>query len=192
MMPPLATVLAVLALAPPALADDGLPSPPSEAHKQYKAWRARLPRAMQWKIDQHCQVHGGDYQSVCNGIGPLAIPPPPVDYGGDDEERRDWLDSLTAPQRHYVAEYCAADHGEPHSLSRGYSTLCGGTPIVLTRLARHDLASLVSAGAGAQVFDSLLVSAAVNCDPASSLGSLATQRIGALFVVRVEPALAKP
>ncbi len=128
MMPRLVTLLCLIvpahaAATPPAPVDErGFPTPPSDDPKQYRAWRNRLPKAMQNRIATHCREAGGDYQQICNGIGPLAIPAPP---SLDPDERAEWLSSLGAPQRHYIAEYC-------HDANHGFSQLCGGTPVVLT------------------------------------------------------------
>ncbi len=116
MIPPIGLLL-YLWMADPA--DDTLPVPPSNDPKQYRVWFAHQRRSVQHRIARHCADAGGEYQRVCNGIGPLAIPSPPV--AADD--RADWLSRLTAPQRHYVATYCADDRAD--------AELCGGTPIVV-------------------------------------------------------------
>lgn len=113
-----------------------LPTPPSAEPRAYRAWLHKQPKAMQRKIAAYCADHGGDYESVCNGIGPLGIAEPPRD-ALDEDAREDWLATLTVPQRNYVAAYCTTDDA-----ARATSELCGGTPIVVA--FRTDYVQLAS------------------------------------------------
>jgi hypothetical protein len=116
------------------LAKRGIPMPPSQERAAYLAWKRQLSPAIRGKIDQHCREHGGEFQRVCNGIGPLAIPVPPslmpmpgnAPATGISHEQ--WQASLTPSQRRYYRSYCTVTEDDPE---RGYAQLCGGTPIVL-------------------------------------------------------------
>lgn len=117
------------------LRKQGIPMPPSQERKAYLAWRKKLPRAIQRKIERHCRNMGGTFQEVCNGIGPYAIPKPPSRValprprGGTPEvgmTHERWQASLSPVQRRYYDDYC-----EVADESHGFSELCGGTPIVL-------------------------------------------------------------
>jgi hypothetical protein len=118
------------------LARKGIPMPPSQVRAEYLAWKNQLSPAVQREIDRHCREHGGDFQQVCNGIGPHAIPVPPslmpLPRGTPDRSvsHEQWQASLTPVQRRYYKEYCNVGEADA-DMERGYSQLCGGTPIVL-------------------------------------------------------------
>lgn len=137
------SLLVLLLLSTIAYADDAasdLPTPPSQNRRVYHAWKKTLPKATQRKIDRFCRRAGGEYHAVCNGIGPFAIPVPPSlvvmptqtpDYVPRTEDPWEaharWKARLSRDQRRYYRWYCESGDDE----DRAYSTLCGGTPIVL-------------------------------------------------------------
>jgi hypothetical protein len=115
----------------------GIPMPPSQDRKKYLAWRKKLPKKVAAKLDRFCRTSGaGTYYEACNGIGPYAIPKPPSRIA---VRRRDaagkeigmtveqWQAGLSPVQNRYYKNYC-----EGADEDRGFSELCGGTPIVLS------------------------------------------------------------
>jgi hypothetical protein len=124
----------------------GAKKPPSQDRKVYLAWRTRLTKAAQKKLDRFCRHDGGGTAyDVCNGIGPYAIPIPPSRLPrsrrpGQPEligmTHQQWQTSLSPVQQKYYEEYCDAgdtstEDGMEEALDHGFSQLCGGTPIVL-------------------------------------------------------------
>lgn len=117
-----------------------LPLPPSQDRAEYLAWRKKLPKATQKKIDRFCRHEGAvSYYEVCNGIGPYAIPVPPSlvrerkrDANGNllGMSHEQWQASLTPLQSRWYKDECQMS-GEDGDLTNAYSQLCGGTPIVL-------------------------------------------------------------
>jgi hypothetical protein len=116
----------------------GIPLPPSQERKKYLAWRKKLPKVTQKKIDRFCRRDGAvEFKLVCNGIGPYAIPVPPSlvrmpKRDGDGNvlglTHEQWQANLTPLQARWYHEECVDNGGED---GNGYSQLCGGTPIVL-------------------------------------------------------------
>ena len=113
----------------------GLPELPEGV--AYKPWLRSLGRRQRARVIRFCRAHPVEYEPVCNGIGPLAIPVPPslvpekVEPGTPRVSLRDalkshdqWRASLTAQQRRYVDYHCRKE-------DLMYSTLCGATPLVV-------------------------------------------------------------
>ena len=113
----------------------GIPMPPSQERKAYRAWRKKLPKKIAAKLDRICRDAGGTYYQACNGIGPYAIPKPPSRVAMPRRNGagqvigmtiEQWKSSLSPVQSRYYKNYCEGGDEE-----NGYSDLCGGTPIVL-------------------------------------------------------------
>lgn len=111
-----------------------LPEPPAGADATvYAAWLRGLSRTERARVDAFCRKNPVEPEASCGGIGPLHIPEPPsmmprpkgAAQAGPTISRDDWRRSLTKAQRAYVDRYCRSERW-------AYSTLCGGTPLVLS------------------------------------------------------------
>lgn len=110
------------------LTEAELPKPPSVEPAAYERWYAALEPGVRAQLDAFCRRDGLSYHVECGGIGPYHIPRPPslVVSGGMEEYDR-WLASLTARQHRYFVHWCKESTDEDVL----YSTLCGGTPLVV-------------------------------------------------------------
>jgi hypothetical protein len=119
------------------LRKQGIPMPPSQERKTYLAWRKKLSKKVAAKLDRFCRTEGsGTYYEACNGIGPYAIPKPPSRVAMPKRDAagkvigmtvEQWQAGLSPIQNRYYKNYC-----EGADEDRGFSELCGGTPIVLS------------------------------------------------------------
>lgn len=116
----------------PAAAAAPVPKPPPGI--VYDIWLASLSREDRLRIDAFCRKHPVEPQDECGGIGPLHISVPPsmlppprgaAPAAGPTLTRDDWYKALTRAQRAHVDRYCRSERW-------AYSTLCGGTPLVLS------------------------------------------------------------
>lgn len=108
-----------------------VPEPPPGV--DYDTWLRGLARGERQRLDAFCRKHPVDPEAACGGIGPLHIPEPPsmlpppqgVASSGPRLTRAEWRRGLTRAQRAYVDRYCRSERW-------AFSTLCGGTPLVVS------------------------------------------------------------
>lgn len=110
-------------------ADAAMPTPSfgrttPHAAAAYRAWLQKLPLVQRKGVAQYCRtVAALESDPLCNGIGPLHIPPPPGAQGvhpGWDA----WFASLTKAQLRYWHALC-------HDEGNAFSELCGATPLLV-------------------------------------------------------------
>jgi hypothetical protein len=108
-----------------------VPEPP--AGVAYGTWLRGLSRSDRQRLHAFCRKHPVEPEAACGGIGPLHIPEPPsmlpppkgAASSGPTFTRDDWRKTLTRAQRAYVERYCRSERW-------AFSTLCGGTPLVVS------------------------------------------------------------
>ncbi|HEY4178559.1 MAG TPA: hypothetical protein VGM90_17045 [Kofleriaceae bacterium] len=120
---------------PSALRKRKIPQPPDDRSK-YQEWRSQLTASQAKRLDKFCEEYGGTVTDACDGIGPFSIPRPPslvapvprdTDPPTGELTHKEWEVSLTVAQHEYYEDYCQMGDED-----RGYSQLCGGTPLVIS------------------------------------------------------------